>query len=428
MVRLNEIEKYTLFIKSYGLAIYFTPHEGYKTEDWEGFLLQSMHKLNQQKSFDNSLKIINDLYKKINIPIQIDTIKSKIEEDTTSEKVDTYYWKHTGLGLGKDKLPSITRLITSSNKSNIEIRKNSYITYENIKLINNYYCYFPLYSDQITELIKPDSYSNTKFSKRDRDFALLAYVWNLYNYFYPYSSDLQIPWDKHLQKSINSLLNNDKIEDILNKLNQALNDAHSYISIDSKNKRMSFVKRDYYPINFEHLNHKIIVSSISKDYQSNIEAGNILISVNNEEINPIITRLIKAYSGKKETSIHSVVEGWSKLGFLNSLFNAFSSVDSLTLTFLDKNGLQKNTIIQRTDKKYDKFSNPILKNDNYYYIDAGDLNYKEYKKKMKSIEQSKGIFFDLRSHPTYSFTRILSHFTDTDLVLDNLFTPIRIFS
>jgi hypothetical protein len=204
-----------------------------------------------------------------------------------------------------------------------------------------------------------------------------------------------------------------------------LNDAHSYISIDSKNKGMSFVKRNYYPINFEYLDNKVVVSSISKDYHSIIETENILINVNNEEINSIITRLIKSYSGKEETSIHSVVEDWSKLGFLNSLFNSFSSADSLTLTFINKDGFPKNIVIQKTDNKYDKFITQIFKKDNYYYIDAGNLNYKDFKKNMKSIEQSKGIFFDLRSHPTYSFTRILSHFTNTDLVLDNLFTPIR---
>jgi hypothetical protein len=254
---------------------------------------------------------------------------------------------------------------------------------------------------------------------------LLASVWNLYNYFYPYSSDLQIFWDKHLQEAINSLINNENIKDVLNKLNQTLNDAHSYISIDSKNKGMSFVKRNYYPINFEYLDNKVVVSSISKDYHSIIETENILINVNNEEINSIITRLIKSYSGKEETSIHSVVEDWSKLGFLNSLFNSFSSADSLTLTFINKDGFPKNIVIQKTDNKYDKFITQIFKKDNYYYIDAGNLNYKDFKKNMKSIEQSKGIFFDLRSHPTYSFTRILSHFTNTDLVLDNLFTPIR---
>ncbi len=422
-IKENQVEKYTLFIKSYGLAIYFTPHKGYKTKDWENFLLKSMHKLNQLKKPENSLKIINNLFQEINIPIKIDTIKNKIIEDNTSKKADIYYWKHTGLGLGKDKLPNITRLFTAEYKSNIEIRKNASPKYENNNIIDNYYCYFPIYSNQIAELKKLDL-TNTKFSTRDRDFALLTYVWNLYNYFYPYSTDLQISWDKHLQEAINSLLNNEKIEDVLNKLNQTLNDAHSYISIDSKNKGISFIKGDYYPLNFEYLDNKVVVSSISKDYQSKIETGDILIRVNNEEINPIITRLIKRSSGKKETSIYSVVQGWAKLGFLNSLFNAFSSADSLTLTFIDKNGLQKNAVILQTDKKYERFSTPILKNDNYYYIDAGDLNYKKFKKNMKSIEQSKGVFFDLRSSPSYSFTRILSHFTKIDLVLNNLFTPI----
>jgi hypothetical protein len=123
----NEIEKYTLFIKSYGLAIYFTPHKGYKTEDWENFLLKSIHELNQHKTSKNSLKIINNLYQEINIPIQIDTIENKKIENDASKKVDTYYWEHTGLGLGKDKLPNVTKLVTTGYKSNIEMLNNSYV-------------------------------------------------------------------------------------------------------------------------------------------------------------------------------------------------------------------------------------------------------------------------------------------------------------
>jgi hypothetical protein len=418
----NEIEKYTLFIKSYGLAIYFTPHKGYKTEDWEKFLLQSIHELNQIKNTQNSLEAINNLYKKINIPIQIDTIENKILDKKNKIKTDTYYWKHTGLGLGKDKLPNITKLITAGYKSNIETQNNSYTKYENINLINEYYCHFPLYSNQITELKKLEL-TETKFSKRDRDFALLTYVWNLYNYFYPYSTDLEISWDKHLQEAINSLLNNEEISDVLSKLNIVLNDAHSYIAIDSKNKGLTFVKRSYYPINFEYLDNKVVVSSISKDYHTTVNIGDILTNIDDKKIDTIISNLTKTYSGKHETAIHSVIEGWSKQGFLSSLFNAFPS-DSLKLTFSDKQELQKEIVLSKTANIYQKYSDQILEVDGYYYIDAGEVNYKEFKKMYKSIELSKGIVFDLRSHPTYSFTRILSHFTKIDLVLDNLFTAI----
>lgn len=422
--KVSEAEKYTLLIKSFGLAIYFTPHKGYKTEDWEDFLLQSMHELDQVDGTKSSIKAINNLYQKINISIKIDTIKNKWTGDNTSNRTNIYYWKHTGLGLGKDKLPNVTKLITLGYKSKVEMLSNSTIKNESIHLGNNYYCNFPLYSDHIAKLKRLNFYNDIEYTKKGSDFALLAYVWNIYNYFYSYTAELNIDWDEQLQNSINSLLKHEKIEDVLNTLNKTLNDAHAHIAVDSKIKGMSFVEKEYYPLNFEYLDSKIVVSAISNDYQQFIETGDILIRVNNEDIDSVITRLIEPYSGKKETSIHSEVEGWSKLGFLHSLFNNYYSADSLKLTFINSAGLQKNSVILKTDNQYDRLSTSSFIHDGYYYIDAGEFNYTDFKKNMKSIEQSKGIFFDLRTFPTYRFTHILSHFTEHDLFLDNLFTPI----
>lgn len=69
-----QIEKYTLFSKAFGIAYFFTPHENYKTTDWENFLQFSFQELRKTQTEDEAVEKINSLFASINCPVLVDKI------------------------------------------------------------------------------------------------------------------------------------------------------------------------------------------------------------------------------------------------------------------------------------------------------------------------------------------------------------------
>lgn len=349
-------------------------------------------------------------YKENNIWIEIPIKNSDFEANTIGVKNEQSEW--TG------KLEGYS--YTLSNTEQKEGKNSAVITYEGqVKIVKEepLFEYFPKFGELIEKEIgagvfcqiplniygnQENTYPKSKtlttlqnnlknVDDSPNNVAMrLGNVINIYNvfqHFYPYFSEVDLDWDKELETALERSLK-DKTENdhliTLQKFTAPLKDGHVYVG---------GVEIDLYvpPINWEWIENKLVITKV-KDGFVGIKIGDVVTKVNNE--------LSENYFKEINSRISASTDGWLKYRARSeSLFG--KKDENLVLEINNKN------VILNRDKKYDYYENDIniqennykLLNDNIFYLNLDTIEMDTITSLLPQLQQAKGIICDLRGYP-----------------------------
>lgn len=278
------------------------------------------------------------------------------------------------------------------------------------------------YSNPTLKSIRFDS-ANEKvydgFSTNVKLFELFR-VWNAIAYFYPYKYLLDHNWDVVLKKYI-PIFKNIKSENdykrAITQLAAEIQDTHT--SLKNSHQYDVFGKLSA-PFTFQIVDNGVLITAIKdekKTQKANIQIGDLITKINGKSVAKIIAEKSKYYPASNasvqirdaynylfsgnEPSV--TIEGVTETG------KSFkTTVERMSRNFKeewDKDGIP-NYHLTYNGKNYEYLVwnttesrlNPVFRLDNKAYVEFSSLRGKEIDSLMRSIQNTKGIVFDLRSY------------------------------
>ena len=249
--------------------------------------------------------------------------------------------------------------------------------------------YFPQYyfrpkSD--SELPTPfeKDYAKDLISRYEFRLLSLFRYWNIIYYFYPYKYLLDQSWDKTLYKFIPEFItaiDTLSYHTAVNKLSTQLNDGHGYTSLTPI----------YNPLTFSEITHIDSITVIRTPPKGSIlERGDIILSIDGKSINSVRDSLIALIPSSNRLFTDYAVNGWIYVSvFLGCNLTVMRNAEMMNI--IEK---RKNFPIDTDSTSYHKITSEIG------FVNLDKLKNSVIPCMMDSLNNCKGVIFDLRNYPT----------------------------
>lgn len=246
------------------------------------------------------------------------------------------------------------------------------------------------------------SYPKDNIGKTQYRLLDLLRYWNIIEYFFPYKYMIDQNWDEVLAEMIPRFVQTKSEKDytlLLYELFAKINDGHaSFISDCTPNCFGEF----WVPFSFTLIDNKIVINGFyNKDKTGELQNGDIILKIGNEEARKALNENLKYASGSNLYGMYRSLQ--------NKLFNGDSDKINLTIQ-------RGNEIIHQDFQrfKYEEFnfqnSNPeiwkILEN-NIGYVNIGNLENKDIEEMYNALKETKAIIFDVRNYPKGTIVNLM---------------------
>ncbi|THF52938.1 hypothetical protein E6C50_01655 [Flavobacterium supellecticarium] len=278
------------------------------------------------------------------------------------------------------------------------------------------------YSNPTLKSIRLDSQSEKVYDGFSTNVKLLELfrVWNAIAYFYPYKYLLDHHWDAVLKKYV-PIFKNIKTEQdykwAITQLTAEIQDTHT--SLKNTHQYDVFGKLSA-PFTFQIVDKGVLITAIKdekKTQKATIQIGDLITKINGKSVQKIIAEKSKYYPASNvsvqirdaynylfsgnEPSV--TIEGVTESGksFKTTLermsrnFKEEWDQEGIPNYHLTYNGKNYEYLIWNNAKSR---LNPVFRLDNKAYVEFSSLRGKEIDSLMRSLQNTKGIVFDLRGY------------------------------
>jgi hypothetical protein len=249
--------------------------------------------------------------------------------------------------------------------------------------------------------------------------------YNIVQHFYPYyfEDDLHVTWKNSCKDFLGKVSSCDDMTNYYHLICSRMHlvkDSHVQIDFNILNgKNYAYAIIGYPEIATVIYDNKLFVKTIGSTYDKKVNKGDVITKINNTKTEDLIAEKFKYLS------YSTLGNGLIKVS-AQELFKSFKRDSVINLTVNNLRGEETVSVRTSSYKPYGIEDKNIIEcfEGNIYYVNCKNaaLTYKEFKKNISNINQSKGVVFDLRGYPNESVLSILANLTDTILSLGNLNT------
>jgi len=449
MLSQSELNNIMALADCYGYVRFFYPNPNFENFDWTKFLMYSVDKVKFAKNDDELKTTLNELFSPLCAQISFST-----DSFAYAQKLQLPFFavEHKAIGTlakmmyGKKYSPIVT-VTESSDYQDIycyKLKENLYVNFPvAIKKLPEKTQEFNQFKKKIDKvdmgnisllyaLLNRKNVKNKDliFTKIDYRIADIIIRRNFIQHFYPYFSEdrLYEKWDSICINAIYEVAQNKNINDYYSSICKFLaniNDSHMYIwNSFTVGKLTAMYIPSFYPnISLGFAGETCFVGYVGKEYEAQLQTGDIVLKINNIAIDSVIKR------GLSETSSSSKSYGLYKLLALGNLLESSKQDSVFDICVKTKDNEEKNIKLTANlrDAPFVKSNNFVKTLDNnIIYINgcSDSCIYDNFKKIIPLITNAKGVIFDLRGYPKYDMLSIISNFINEKIELGNLLQPI----
>lgn len=248
------------------------------------------------------------------------------------------------------------------------------------------------------------------YDRESHRLAVMFYYWNVINYFFPYRSLMDQPWDKTLEQFIPMVRKASgdlAFQKTMVKLVARINDSHGFYYSDTMTNL--FWKGFYLPpVYFVRIGDKCVVRKVAEI--QGIESGDILIALDGIPIREIEDSLTQLTAASTPASLYRNIYYEMILG------SRLSDVE-LTLTNSQSQAYTiKTSRIMTSDiwmnwvRETDIDGSFVITTCGYGYVDMAKLKVAEVAAMYESLKTAPAIIFDLRNYPNSTLWALVPYF------------------
>ncbi|MFT3932050.1 MAG: S41 family peptidase [Chitinophagaceae bacterium] len=423
------------FAKLYGYVRYFHPSDEAAALNWNAFVIYGSKTVMAAQNDDDLIKNLQNLFYPIAPAIKIyktGTATDFINADLLPADIKNYKpvaWQHYGIGLGNsnsiywsartntagydsidkwrrfNETPKPEELIQKALNKNISVivplvlygnKEHTYPVADGLQL-----------SNLQKQLLAQDSLeSNSRFMY----LADVIIAWNIFRHFFAYwedaAQDPETILHNALEKTLKDKSDNDVVQ-TLRLMTAPLNDGHIGVW-NEKNPSFAY----YTPIMTTWAENKLVVAHVlNKQTSANLNAGDIILSINDTAASDWQKNRDQYNSGSKQ--LKQSRSDWS---ILRGEQNSAISLTVEQKGVVNKISLQRNVPMKTVFDKYtDKTTSGFIK-PSVFYIDLNKWPMDSIKSHLEDLKNSKAIICDLRGYPNanHEFIRYLITDKETD--------------
>lgn len=456
----SQVESLSSFAKVYGIVRYYSPNP--YTTDWSesDWFKVSYNYIKEYRTSGYDNNVLTEFLAVFAPNATLTTYPDLTRNDWNSSS-PLYYNAHNGCGnltyqISEDEVYSpyyceLSQIADNEERCPRIDQKYSYLIdnnlYLNIPIAEHKECFS---EDEINKekSSAEDLWSSTLAKEtdmrlklidmfRDVDYRITDMIvrWNIVQHFYLYHNEDEMQWENHLADMIQAALSFPDEErerevcfnyyDLVRKVMNPVKDSHLIVngSMDmGGDVKGAYLGRYYSPLETQIINGKVIIKSVDPDAQSKLIGGSEIIFLNGEDITKVIDNNLCYVNSSNAT--------YAKVDALQYALSSADATKSIAVTTLAPDGLvESDTLYLRRGRPYRDLSQSNSSywiSDSIAYFNPSVMrdSYQAFTEMMKRDNEFSAIIFDIREYPAYDFIDVLGHLTDSDMLMDNIHTPI----
>lgn len=283
-------------------------------------------------------------------------------------------WTWDNEYLGEDLSSQLSNLL----ETNITERENGYVSF------NDGDVYASMENERSYDSMNPE----------DTGYRLLSLFryWNIIEYYYPYKDIIGEDWDKVLEEFIPKFVDGTDYQSYLlaiGELTTKIHDTHSSVNDEDGNDISSYFGTRWLPASYIQIDGQIIINNAVE--LSDLKNGDIVLSIDNEPIDKIITDRKKYKSQSRDDIVIAP--------YLDIFRTLEQEVDVLVVRNNKELNLNVETSLSQVSGNI-KSQTEKLENDKIYYINVGYLKDGEISEIMNNASDTEGLIVDMRNYPS----------------------------
>ena len=456
----SQVESLSSFAKVYGIVRYYSPNP--YTTDWSesDWFKVSYNYIKEYRTSGYDNNVLAE-FLAVFAPNATLTTYPDLTRNGWNSSSPLYYNAHNGCGnltyqISEDEVYSpyyceLSQIADNEERCPRIDQKYSYLIdnnlYLNIPIAEHKECFS---EDEINKekSSAEDLWSSTLAKEtdmrlklidmfRDVDYRITDMIvrWNIVQHFYLYHNEDEMQWENHLADMIQAALSFPDEErerevcfnyyDLVRKVMNPVKDSHLIVngSMDmGGDVKGAYLGRYYSPLETQIINGKVIIKSVDPDAQSKLIGGSEIIFLNGEDITKVINNNLCYVNSSNAT--------YAKVDALQYALSSADATKSIAVTTLTQDGLVvSDTLFLRRGRPYRDLSHSNSAywiSDSIAYFNPSVMrdSYQAFTEMMKRDNEFSAIIFDIREYPAYDFIDVLGHLTDSDMLMDNIHTPI----
>ena len=243
-----------------------------------------------------------------------------------------------------------------------------------------------------------EPYADMKAPDREHRLLALFRCWNVINYFFPYKSLLDEPWDKTLSRFIprfDSAGDSMDYQRAIHELSAAIQDTHAFTT------GTTVLQHDFGthapPLAAEHVEGRTVV--VSSPGVAGVDPGDVILEVDGEQPAARLARIARLLSSSTPQAGMAAAHRLLFLGPQGS---------TLKVLVENASGEKKTVEIPRTLTVREHYQSVVPRRaspvyqvlpNGYGYIDLGRLPQADSDKAMDALQHTPAIIFDMRGYP-----------------------------
>lgn len=273
---------------------------------------------------------------------------------------------------------------------------------------------------------KDKTYAEMEFPAAEYRLLALFRYWNVINYFYPYKSLIDVPWDTILPKYIPLFEASKDAGDYQLAVQQMVaetDDSHSGVRFPSLSKSGEKLGRFFPPLSVRYIENQTVVFDILEP-NTNIERGDVILAIDGEPIEKYRARFAVYQAASTNQALQFALHR-------NLLRGQKDTKMKLNVRGLD--GKTREVEVTRNipynDPRWQKIydlsrKSPVVEvlPTGYGYVDLVRLEVGEVDKMFETLKNTPAIIFDMRGYPRGTAWSIAPRLTEKKNVAAAQFT------
>lgn len=276
--------------------------------------------------------------------------------------------------LGKKLSTELTKLLQTT----ISHRENGYVSFSEEDL------YGSIENEENYPMMDP---ADTGY----RLLGLFRY-WNIIEYYYPYKDIIEEDWDEVLEEFIPKFIDGTDHQSYamtIAELTTKIHDTHASVVNGAGKDVMSYFGEYWLPASFVEIDGQLVINKAADAIT--LKNGDILLSIEGKEIDEIIQERRDYQSQSREDIVTS------------SYLDVFRTPEENVNVIVIRDGKQVELAVETTQQAVSadiEMNTQRLKNEENYYINAGQLKDGEISEIMQEAKDTEGLILDMRNYPT----------------------------
>lgn len=436
----QEIVNLRSFAKLYGYVRFFHPSDENEKVDWTRFAIHGVSKVKTAKSNEELTTTLRELFYPIAPTMQLTKQDRITQLKPPKQALNLTAWQHQGVKMNSPELDMLykSERLQSEDLKEIKLMKHVLQPGETVikQLAPKLFAHIPLvlYRDS-KGTIGETTKSTQEFEKLQQQLTLIdlnkisiddknvqlaniVITWNVLQHFYPYFDVVKVDWEQVLTDTLLQSLNDITADQFVQTMKQMLEktqDGHSGI-FDIKNQ----MNQVYLPLRVQWIEDQVIITNVKSDID--LKPGDIIVHINGQSATNYYKQLEKSIAGSEQ---------WKRYVASIEFLKGKAGTEAKLTVLRDKHKFEISIPYSNKNiKEVDEFIRPASIDkiaDDIFYINLMEVTMDELNKRLKELENAKGIIFDVRGYPNFGKHQVLSHLTDVPVQFPQLHIPIYVY-